>query len=55
MDNNADPGPAGSPPGPPGSPDLRTEVLRTVLLFMLTVLVTAGVAVCAHLVVGAFG
>ncbi|MEP6462188.1 MAG: hypothetical protein ABJC62_01960 [Frankiaceae bacterium] len=54
MDSNST-GTPGPPPGPPGIPDLRTEVLGTVLLFVLTVIVTAGVALCAHVLVGAFG
>jgi hypothetical protein len=54
MDSNAAPGMTGSQPGPPGSPDLRTEVLGTLLLFLLAVSVTAGVALCAHFLVRAF-
>lgn len=48
-------GAPGSPPQPTGLPDLRTEVVGTVVLFVLTVLVTAGVALVAHLLVGAVG
>ncbi len=56
MDSNAaSPPTAGSPSAPGTIPDLRTEVIGTVLLFMLTVLVTAGVALGAHFLVHTFG
>lgn len=54
MDNNAASS-ARSSPGPSGLPDLRTEVVGTLLLFSLTATVTAGVALCAHLMARAFG
>ncbi len=46
---------APAPPVLPIEPDLRAEVRGTLLLFLLTVLVTAGVALCANLVVSAVG
>lgn len=57
MDSNAvaSPGTAASPPHPAATPDLRTEVLGTVLLFVLTVMVTAGVALGAHFLVHTLG
>jgi len=39
----------------PTTPDLRAEVLGTLLLFLFAILVTAGVALCANLVVHAVG
>lgn len=55
MDSNVTPGTAQAPAGPPSVPDLRTEVIGTVLLFALTVMVTAGVALCAHVLAQIFG
>jgi len=41
--------------GHAASPDLRAEVLGTLLIFLFTLMVTAGVALCAHVMVRAVG
>jgi hypothetical protein len=49
--------PSAAPSVPPRAPDisLAAELRGTVLLFVLTLLVTAGVALCASAVVAAVG
>ena len=41
--------------GHAASPDLRAEVLGTLLIFLFTLMVTAGGALCAHVMVRAVG